>query len=83
MALEKCLKCDLAMDRKGEGRPGIRCKDCRNRHCFKCADLTVDFCDIVRDMGKDIWSCGDCEKKSADIFHLFSPFLRLKSFFDP
>ena len=79
MGLDKCHTCDLAINRKGEGRPGIRCKDCKNGYCNKCAELTTDFCDIVKGMGKDIWNCKDCDTKSADMRAVLESMNTIKS----
>ena len=62
-----CRKCELALNRKGENRPGIRCKNCRMEHCFKCADLSIDFCDMMKKTGKDMWTCEECESKNTDL----------------
>ena len=42
MVVTKCHACELAVNRDGEGRPGIKCKDCSSDHCNKCAGLTVE-----------------------------------------
>ena len=67
MSSDKCMRCDIVINRKGENRPGIRCRDCRKEYCFKCADLRIEFCDMVREMGKEIWKCGECESKDKDL----------------
>ena len=63
--MANCKRCELALNRKGESRPGIRCKDCKTEHCAKCAELTNEFCESVRKLGKDVWCCGECEGKTA------------------
>ena len=65
MECTKCKQCDLALNRKGENRPGVRCKDCKKESCAKCADVTAEFCKVVRTMGKEMWCCSDCESKTA------------------
>ena len=67
MALVKCQVCDLALNRPGEKRPGTRCKDCKKDHCFKCAEVTGEFCETMREMGKDFWQCKKCESKGDDM----------------
>ena len=67
MVVDKCHACQLAMNRGGEKRPGIRCKECKDEHCNKCAGLTVDQCEMMRSMEKGFWSCKECETKSADM----------------
>ena len=67
MALPKCLKCGLVMDRPGEKRPSISCKQCKKDYCCQCADVTVDLCSMMKDMGKSIWTCGKCEANDADM----------------
>ena len=64
MSATKCHVCKAVLNRGGE-RPGIRCKECKNEHCFKCAEVKVDFCVIVKGMGKEMWTCKECESKSA------------------
>ena len=61
----KCKQCELALNRKGENRPGIHCKDCKREHCFRCAEVTAQFCEAVKAMGKDMWCCGECEEKTV------------------
>ena len=65
MERANCKLCELALNRKGEGRPGIRCKSCKLQHCYKCAELTVQFCEMAKLMEKDVWCCGECEGKTA------------------
>ena len=35
MAFDMCKLCDLVVNRKGENRPAVRCKDCKEKHCFQ------------------------------------------------
>ena len=65
MEKSNCKLCELALNRKGENRPGTRCKECKREHCFKCAELSIEFCETVKKMGKDVWSCSECEGKAA------------------
>ena len=60
MERSNCKLCELALNREGESRPGIRCKGCKMQHCLKCADLTVEFCEMVK-----VWRCGECEGNTA------------------
>ena len=65
METSNCKECDLALNRKGEKRPGIPCKECKTEHCFKCAGLSAEICEMMRTEGKSLWTCGDCEKKTV------------------
>ena len=67
MSPEKCKGCEIIINRKGERRPAIRCKDCKNNHCFQCAGMEVMLCEMLRDSGKEMWTCGECEAKNADL----------------
>ena len=67
MGVNNCHTCQLAMNRPGEKRPSIRCKECRNEHCNKCAEVVVEFCEMVKTMGKDFWTCKACESKTSDM----------------
>ena len=67
MVVKKCNACELAMNREGERRPGIHCKDCRKEHCNNCAGLTVEQCEMMRSIEKGFWSCKECESKNADL----------------
>ena len=67
MGISKCHACEIAMDRPGEKRPSTRCKECKKQHCNKCAELTVEFCEALKDMGKDFWTCKECETKTSDL----------------
>ena len=55
------------MDRQGENRPSIACKQCSNEHCYECAAVTTEICGMMKAMGKSIWTCGKCEAKDADM----------------
>ena len=79
MVVDKCHTCDLALNRTGEGRPGIRCKDCKNLICNKCGDLTADFCVIAKKIGRDVWSCKECEAKSNDMKAVLDSMNTIKS----
>ena len=67
MGVNNCQTCQLAMNRQGEKRPSIRCKECRNEHCNICAEVLVGFCEMVKTMGKDFWTCKACESKTSDM----------------
>ena len=67
MVLNKCHACELAMNREGERRPGIHCKECKDEHCNKCAGLTVELCEMMRIMKQGLWTCKECEAKKADM----------------
>ena len=67
MAVGKCHACGLKMNGLEERRPGIKCKQCKLEHCFKCAEITVEVCDAVRGMKKGFWTCNECETKSVDM----------------
>ena len=67
MAISKCHACELKMNGLEERRPGIKCKQCKMEHCFKCAEMTVEVCEVVRGITKGFWTCNDCETKSADM----------------
>ena len=67
MAFDMCKLCDLVVNRKGENRPAVRCKDCKEKHCFQCASMEVMLCQMMRDAGKDFWVCGSCETKNSDL----------------
>ena len=71
MALENCFVCELVINRNGEKRPAIKCKDCKEKYCFQCANLEVTLCQMMRDAGKDFWVCGTCEAKNADLKSVF------------
>ena len=66
MGVDKCHLCDLALNRQGEKRPGIKCKQCKMEHCYKCAEMTIELCEMVRGMEKGFWTCNKCETKSTD-----------------
>ena len=34
-------------------------------HCFKCADLKIDQCEMMRTMVKSLWVCAECEGKTV------------------
>lgn len=63
----KCSQCDLVVNRKGENRPGITCRDCQKEHCNTCAKLTIDFCTMMKKAKKQLWQCPSCETKDNDI----------------
>ena len=67
MTLDKCRDCDLVINRKGEQRPAIRCKDCKHHVCFQCAKLEASLCEMMRLAGKAFWICDSCEAKSTDL----------------
>ena len=67
MVVKKCRTCELEMNKTGERRPGICCKECKDEHCNKCASLTVELCEMMRSMEKSLWSCKECESKNADM----------------
>ena len=67
MALEKCNSCELVINRSGEKRPAIKCKDCKEKFCFRCANLEAVLCQMMRDAGREFWACGACESKNADL----------------
>ena len=67
MVVKKCHTCELAMNKVGERRPGICCKECKDEHCNKCAGLTVELCEMMRSMEKGLWICKECESKNADM----------------
>ena len=67
MSLEKCHSCDLVINRKGEKRPAVKCRDCKNNHCFLCAGLDAALCEMMRHAVKEFWACAKCEEKSADL----------------
>lgn len=48
MTFDKCTSCDLVINRKGEKRPAIRCKDCKNNLCSQCAGIGEMLCDDER-----------------------------------
>ena len=72
MALENCHVCELVINRNGEKRPAIKCKDCKEKFCFQCANLDLTLCQMMRDAGKDFWVCGSCEAKNADLKSVFN-----------
>ena len=55
------------MDRQGEGRSSIRCKECKDEFCNQCAGETIDICTMMKSMGKSFWTCKGCEGKAADL----------------
>ena len=67
MVVTKCHKCEMTMNKKGEKRPGIKCKQCKTEHCYACAELTIEVCEAVRCMEKGFWTCNGCETKSTDM----------------
>ena len=67
MAPAKCFICELALNRQGEKRPGILCKGCKKEHCSKCAELPAEYCEMVKRMSMEVWTCSTCEAKKADL----------------
>lgn len=67
MVLNECHTCEVTVNKLGERRPGIHCKQCKNEHCNKCAGLTVEQCEMMRSWEKGFWSCKECETKNADL----------------
>ena len=67
MGVDKCIKCELAMNRPGEKRPGICCKQCGKEHCNKCAGLPIELCEMMRGVDKGLFTCSECESKGADM----------------
>ena len=67
MVNKKCNNCDLVINRNGENQPAIKCKDCKEKFCFQCANLEAMLCQMMRDAGKEFWVCGTCESKKADL----------------
>ena len=79
MSLPKCHTCGLVMDRQGEKRPSIGCKKCKTEHCNKCANVTIDFCTMMKGMGKSLWTCSECEGKDADMKAVIESMQSIKS----
>ena len=67
MALPKCHMCALVMDRPGEKRPSVKCKQCKEEFCGKCAKATAEFCSMMKSIGKSLWVCDECEAKGEDM----------------
>ena len=67
MTLDKCRVCELVINRKGEKRPAIRCKTCKENVCFQCAGLETSLCEMMRNSGQALWECSSCGAKSADL----------------
>ena len=67
------------MDRPGEKRPSIRCKQCKDEHCCQSAKVTSDFCTMMKGMGKSLWSCGECEAKETDMKAVLDSMRSIKS----
>ena len=67
MGLTKCHTCGLVMDRTGEKRPSVKCKQCKDEHCSQCAKVTVEFCAAMKGMGRSLWECSECEAKGDDM----------------
>ena len=67
MVLNKCQTCEVEMNKIGAKKTGIRCKECKDEHCHKCAGLTVELCEMMLKMEKGLWTCKQCEKKTADM----------------
>lgn len=79
MGVDKCFKCDLAMNRPGEKRPGICCKQCGKEHCNKCAGLPVELCEMMRSTAKGLFTCSECESKGADMKAVLESMQSIKS----
>ena len=65
--VDKCSKCTIVVNRKNEGRPGVKCQECQVEYCFTCAELPAKFCEMMREMGKSMWKCKTCEEKSKNL----------------
>ena len=64
---EKCTGCEVMVNRKNENRPGICCPECKKWHCYKCADLSADQCQVMKAMERCFWKCQECEEKAPDL----------------
>ena len=67
MVLNKCHTCEDTVNKIGDKKPGIHCKQCKNEYCNKCAGLTVEQCEMMRSWEKGFWSCKECETKKDDL----------------
>ena len=67
MSNPKCHKCGLVMDRQGEKRPSIGCKQCKDEYCGQCAKVTAEICTLMKAMENSIWTCDKCEARVADL----------------
>ena len=83
MAPVKCHMCDLALNRQGEKRPGILCKGCKKEHCNKCAELPVEYCEMVKKMDMEVWTCSACEAKNTDLKAVLESMKLIKSELSP
>ena len=63
MVINKCHACEVAVNREGEKRPGIHCKECKCEHCYKCAGLPAELCEMMR--GVVLWIRGYSRATSA------------------
>ena len=64
---DKCVKCTIVVNRKGENRPGAKCQECKAEFCFSCAELPMEFCAMMKKMGKSMWKCKPCEEKCKNL----------------
>ena len=67
MVINKCHACEVAVNREGEKRPGIHCKECKCEHCYKCAGLPAELCEMMRGVDKGLFTCNECESKGTDL----------------
>ena len=79
MAVSKCHTCELAVNRQGEKRPGIRCKVCKKDFCNTCAELAVPLCEMMMSAGKDLFTCKECEAKNVDMKAMIDSMQAIKS----
>ena len=62
-----CVKCELMTNRKGEGRPGLKCPECSKIFCYTCAEMAPELCRMMRDLENCFWKCKECDVKSKSL----------------
>ena len=79
MPVEKCTQCELIVNRSAENRPGICCPECKEWHCFKCAELSAEQCLVMKAMERCFWKCKECEGKTPDLKDVLESMAKIHS----
>ena len=67
MGIANCEKCQLVTNRKGEGRPGLKCPECNKDFCYNCAEMAPELCRMMRDLENSFWKCKECITKGKSL----------------